>query len=349
MWCSTAARAGQARPRHRRGGADLGLPHGPIRHGPVRPRGQGGHRQGNRGPAIRESCRENVAVCFSAIGGISATLFSCIKSATLVCYEDLKTEAVQRLEIENFPLLVTNDAHGRDMYDEEVKNTGSCSTLEVTARGGWRPRPGPPAPAFPEPALRYTELANTLVKRITEGANTKSATSFPTNWRWPPNSEQPQHGARRARYRRRAGPGDAQTPLRHGSVFAHHQQPITPSRSTPSRTWSITPTTRTPDPGGQPGGGRRGRWPRRSNASPARPGCACACCASEGRGPYAAMLERRLYAARTWGSASSARSRTVRGLLCRIIEEQGRHRGGRHQAEHRRHRHRRRDKPTGWA
>lgn len=77
--------------------------------------------KGNRGPAIRESCRENVAVCFSAIGGISATLFSCIKSATLVCYEDLKTEAVQRLEIENFPLLVTNDAHGRDMYDEEVK------------------------------------------------------------------------------------------------------------------------------------------------------------------------------------------------------------------------------------
>jgi fumarate hydratase subunit beta len=77
--------------------------------------------KGNRGVAVRASCKENVAVCFSAIGGISATLFSCIKSATLVCYEDLKTEAVQRLEIENFPLLVTNDAHGRDMYDEEVK------------------------------------------------------------------------------------------------------------------------------------------------------------------------------------------------------------------------------------
>lgn len=76
--------------------------------------------KGNRGPAIRESCRKNTAVCFSAIGGISATLFACIKSATVVCYEDLKTEAVQRLEIEDFPLLVTNDAHGRDMYEEEV-------------------------------------------------------------------------------------------------------------------------------------------------------------------------------------------------------------------------------------
>jgi fumarate hydratase subunit beta len=76
--------------------------------------------KGPRGAAICESCKKNVSVCFSAIGGISATLFSCIKSAELVCYEDLKTEAVQRLQIEDFPLLVTNDAHGRDMYEDEV-------------------------------------------------------------------------------------------------------------------------------------------------------------------------------------------------------------------------------------
>ncbi|WP_198971064.1 fumarate hydratase C-terminal domain-containing protein [Xylophilus sp. ASV27] len=77
--------------------------------------------KGNRGTALREACQKNKAVCFSAIGGISATLFSCIQSATLVCYEDLKTEAVQRLEIQDFPLLVTNDAHGRDMYAKEVE------------------------------------------------------------------------------------------------------------------------------------------------------------------------------------------------------------------------------------
>jgi len=76
--------------------------------------------KGNRGAALRESCQRNKAVSFSAIGGISATLFASIKSATLVAYEDLKTEAIQRLEIENFPLLVTNDAHGRDLYAEEV-------------------------------------------------------------------------------------------------------------------------------------------------------------------------------------------------------------------------------------
>lgn len=77
--------------------------------------------KGPRGPAIRSSCQQNRAVCFSAIGGISATLFACIRSAEIIAYDDLKTEAVQRLVIEDFPLLVTNDAHGRDMYAEEVE------------------------------------------------------------------------------------------------------------------------------------------------------------------------------------------------------------------------------------
>ncbi|OWT80272.1 MULTISPECIES: fumarate hydratase C-terminal domain-containing protein [unclassified Achromobacter] len=77
--------------------------------------------KGPRGTAIRASCEKNRAVCFSAIGGISATLFACIRSAEVIAYEDLKTEAVQRLVIEKFPLLVTNDAYGRDMYAEEVE------------------------------------------------------------------------------------------------------------------------------------------------------------------------------------------------------------------------------------
>ncbi len=76
--------------------------------------------KGPRGPAIPASCEKNRSVCFSAIGDISATQFACIRSAEVIAYEDLKTEAVQRLVIENFPLLVTNDAHGRDMYADEV-------------------------------------------------------------------------------------------------------------------------------------------------------------------------------------------------------------------------------------
>lgn len=76
--------------------------------------------KGNRGEAVRTSCTANTAVCFSAIGGISATLLACIRSAVVVAYEDLKTEAVQRLEIESFPLLVTNDTYGGDFYAEQV-------------------------------------------------------------------------------------------------------------------------------------------------------------------------------------------------------------------------------------
>ena len=76
--------------------------------------------KGNRGIPIRDACVRNTAVCFSAIGGLSATLVAGIKLATVVAYEDHKTQAVQELEIESFPLLVTNDAHGADMYEEQV-------------------------------------------------------------------------------------------------------------------------------------------------------------------------------------------------------------------------------------
>jgi fumarate hydratase subunit beta len=76
--------------------------------------------KGNRGEIMRESCKKNTAVCFSTVGGISATLFSCIKSAEVVAYEDLKTEAVQRLVVENFPVLVTNDCFGRDLFQEQL-------------------------------------------------------------------------------------------------------------------------------------------------------------------------------------------------------------------------------------
>ncbi|MGO1767347.1 MAG: FumA C-terminus/TtdB family hydratase beta subunit [Advenella sp.] len=77
--------------------------------------------KGNRSKEIRQACIDFNAVSFSAIGGISATLFACIRKADVVAYEDLKTEAIQRLEIENFPLLVTNDTCGGDLYEQEVQ------------------------------------------------------------------------------------------------------------------------------------------------------------------------------------------------------------------------------------
>lgn len=76
--------------------------------------------KGNRRDLVKEACKEYGTISFSAVGGISATLYKCIKSAEVVAYEDLKTEAIQRLEIENFPLLVTYDAHGQDLYEQEI-------------------------------------------------------------------------------------------------------------------------------------------------------------------------------------------------------------------------------------
>jgi fumarate hydratase subunit beta len=76
--------------------------------------------KGNRGAVIRAACQKHCAVSLSAIGGLSATLLRHIKHAEIVAYEDLKAEAIQRLEIADFPLLVTNDSYGRDLFEEEV-------------------------------------------------------------------------------------------------------------------------------------------------------------------------------------------------------------------------------------
>lgn len=76
--------------------------------------------KGNRRNLVKEACEKYGAISFSAVGGISATLYKCIKSAEVIAYEDLKTEAIQRLEIEDFPLLVTYDAHGGDLYEQEI-------------------------------------------------------------------------------------------------------------------------------------------------------------------------------------------------------------------------------------
>ncbi|MEW9673737.1 Fe-S-containing hydro-lyase [Ammoniphilus sp. 3BR4] len=76
--------------------------------------------KGNRTNIVREACQKYGAISFTAIGGISATLYKCIKHAEVVAYEDLGPEAIRRLEVEDFPLLVTNDAHGQDLYEQEI-------------------------------------------------------------------------------------------------------------------------------------------------------------------------------------------------------------------------------------
>ena len=81
--------------------------------------------KGKRSPAVVEAMRETGAVYFGAIGGAGALLSQCVKSAQLICYEDLGAEAVRRLEVENLPLTVVIDSQGNNLYE-----TGRDAYLE---------------------------------------------------------------------------------------------------------------------------------------------------------------------------------------------------------------------------
>ncbi len=74
--------------------------------------------KGSRSQEVKEAIKKHKAVYFAAIGGAGALIARAIKKAEVVAYEDLGAEAIMRLEVENFPAIVVNDAHGGDLYQE---------------------------------------------------------------------------------------------------------------------------------------------------------------------------------------------------------------------------------------
>jgi fumarate hydratase subunit beta len=72
--------------------------------------------KGPRGESVKESIRKNRAVYFAAIGGAGALISKAIRKAEVIAYPELGTEAVMRLEVEDFPVVVVNDVHGADLY-----------------------------------------------------------------------------------------------------------------------------------------------------------------------------------------------------------------------------------------
>lgn len=54
---------------------------------------------------------------FGAIGGCGALLSQCVKKAEVVAYEDLGAEAIHKLEVENFPVIVVIDSNGNNLYE----------------------------------------------------------------------------------------------------------------------------------------------------------------------------------------------------------------------------------------
>ena len=78
--------------------------------------------KGKRNDEVIAAMKEHGAVYFGAIGGCGALLSKCIKSAEIVAYEDLGAEAIRRLEVENFPVVVIIDSEGNNLYETGMAN-----------------------------------------------------------------------------------------------------------------------------------------------------------------------------------------------------------------------------------
>ncbi|MFR1424980.1 MAG: Fe-S-containing hydro-lyase [Clostridium sp.] len=73
--------------------------------------------KGKRSDEIIESMHKNHAVYFAAIGGAGALLSKCIKKSEVIAYEDLGTEAIRKLEVENLPIIVVIDDEKTNLYN----------------------------------------------------------------------------------------------------------------------------------------------------------------------------------------------------------------------------------------
>ncbi len=77
--------------------------------------------KGKRNDAVQEAMQKHKAVYFAAIGGAGALMAKSILSAEVIAYPELGPEAIRKLEVQNFPVIVANDAHGGDLYEEGAK------------------------------------------------------------------------------------------------------------------------------------------------------------------------------------------------------------------------------------
>jgi fumarate hydratase subunit beta len=76
--------------------------------------------KGTRSANVLDAMKKHGAIYFIAVGGAAALLAKRIKEADVVAYEDLGTEALRVLKVEDFPVVVANDSHGGDLYKEGV-------------------------------------------------------------------------------------------------------------------------------------------------------------------------------------------------------------------------------------
>ncbi|MCM1541098.1 MAG: Fe-S-containing hydro-lyase [Blautia sp.] len=77
--------------------------------------------KGRRTQEVKDAVARNGAVYFAAVGGAGALLSRSIISSEVIAYDDLGTEAIRKLEVKDFPVIVVMDSQGNDLYETAVK------------------------------------------------------------------------------------------------------------------------------------------------------------------------------------------------------------------------------------
>ena len=77
--------------------------------------------KGKRSQEVKDAIIRNGSVYFAAVGGAGALLSKCIKESEVVAYDDLGTEAIRKLTVENFPVIVVIDSEGNNLYETAIE------------------------------------------------------------------------------------------------------------------------------------------------------------------------------------------------------------------------------------
>lgn len=77
--------------------------------------------KGKRTQEVIDAIIRNKAVYFAAIGGAGALLSKCITKSEVICYDDLGAEAIRKIEVKDFPVIVVIDCEGNNLYETAIK------------------------------------------------------------------------------------------------------------------------------------------------------------------------------------------------------------------------------------
>lgn len=75
--------------------------------------------KGKRTQAVVDAMIRNQATYFAAVGGAGAIISKCITKSEVICYDDLGAEAIRKLEVKDFPMVVVIDCQGNNLYESE--------------------------------------------------------------------------------------------------------------------------------------------------------------------------------------------------------------------------------------